>query len=950
MNYYSKIHKSKCRILEEEILWEKTVCKIWISDSNIVVTVPKEDLITIEEYGNKTEFDKNIYKSKTIAQAAAGKVTDAIASCGKKNNDDGVLLAPLESAVTPLPHQLNVLKKVIQSNPARFLLADEVGLGKTIEAGLVMQELKLRGLVKRVLIVVPTGLINQWISEMKVHFNEEFQHYVPSELANFSKYFTSLKTQFDLDNKNSDSEFNPWTLGNNIICPMDAIKPLVNRKGWSKEEIEKYNSERFLNVVNGGWDLVIIDEAHRVAGADPTVARYKLGWGLGQATPHILLLSATPHQGKSDAFHRLFTILDEDAFPDERHVTRKTIEPYLLRNEKRTTKDAQGNILFKPRRTKLTTVAWNQNHKLQSKLYEEVTEYIKEGYNSIERLSGSQKAAIGFLLVLIQRLVTSSTAAVAKTLNKRLSFLKGEVVEEQKTSTISAEDWEEMDGDKQVETSMSAKVINRGEIKYVASILQLAEKTLLEEVDVKTEKLLSLIYDLQVEENNTDLKVLIFTEFTATQQMLSAFLNQRGFKIAMINGSMPLEERYVNMKLFANEADIMIATEAGGEGLNLQFCHVIVNYDMPWNPMRIEQRIGRVDRIGQKKDVLAVNMMISDTVECRVREVIETKLQVILAELGVDKLGDILDSAEAGKVFEQIYTEAVKTDKVDAIDESMNKLKEKLKEVRKFEELYLPKCREVESGNIDYTHHPFPFWVEQMTINYVLSNNGKAQKNLDGWEIVWPDGEKQNSVVFSASDMEKFNDSNFLSVSYSKIKRILNNSPYGNNDYQCVININSLPESISGIWSLWEIEISNKYYSEKKVLPLFIHNNGKIFPSTAKAVWDLIISGDIEIIDLKNNYFDITEFKRNAENSFKTEYHEMLAEFNFKLDAEKIKKEKMFESKRNAINKVGIGNIRQSRVKSLEHERQNWLQEMEVSSSLIPCLNLLMIVQIKPKS
>jgi len=940
---YSKIHRCRCKIIEEETLWGQVTCNIWLPDKNEVVQVPKESLVPIE---SASINDPSKRKAELIYSVAAGRVADAISISGRKKIDENVLLAPLESAVTPLPHQLDVLQRTVKRNPVRFLLADEVGLGKTIEAGLIIQELKLRGLIKRVLIVVPTGLINQWISEMRVHFNEKFHLFVPKELAAFSKYFEATKEQLELEEEPGTEGFNPWMMGENVICPMDSIKPMKKRKGWNQKELERYNTERFLNVINAGWDLVVIDEAHRVAGADPSVARFKLGIGLGLSTPHILLLSATPHQGKSDAFHRLLSILDEEAFPDIESVNVNAIKPYLIRNEKRKVKDASGKLLFKPRCTNTITVTWNgKKHQLQKQLYNDVTEYIRTGYNLMKRLSGVKKTAVGFLLVLIQRLVTSSTKAVAATLERRLEVLKNGKAEF--IPTISEEEWEDMDGDQQNEqiidtTSFSHEI----EIKQVQSLLDSAKQVIAQETDVKTEKLLSLIYELQAKENDVNLKILIFTEFTATQKMLEIFLTNRGFSTTLINGSMSLDERTVSMRNFADDVRIMISTEAGGEGLNLQCCHVVINYDLPWNPMRIEQRIGRVDRIGQKHKVLAVNMLIGGTVEARVREVLEIKLRVICSELGIDKIGDILDSAEIGKVFEEIYSGAIRGNDVSSIDESLEKLREKLSEIKEFEELYLPVTTPSENNTVDYNHHPFPYWVEQMAVNYALSNDGKAEKHLYGWDIIWPDNERNESVVFSVGELEKYPNSIFLSVGDIKLKNLLDYQKFKRISEVSLLKCSSLPNSVVGTWSLWTIRLKNNFYDMFRVMPLFVHDNGKIFSATAHAVWDALIAEDFTITNTEPSGSK-EKLRVIAEQTFERIYSEMLGDFKSMLSQEKVKKERLFNSKFKAINKVGIDNIRTARLKVLNKEQNEWEKQLTFSHSVIPELRPVIILKVQ---
>mgnify|MGYP000175584080 CR=1 FL=1 len=240
----------------------------------------------------------------------------------------------------------------------------------------VMRELKLRGLAKRILVCAPKGLVSQWVSEMQTHFNESFQLMLPGE----------QKPQNEHDNI--------WSRYDQVVCPVDSIKPIESRKGWSLKQLNEYNKLRFDDLLAAGWDLIVIDEAHRLGGSTDQVARYKLGQGLAEAAPYLLLLSATPHQGKSDAFHRLMALLDAEAFPDVGSVTQERVQPFVVRTEKRIAIDGEGKPLFCPRQTEMVAVAWKAQHGLQRHLYEEVTEYIKEGYNQAQ---AKQQNAIGFL-------------------------------------------------------------------------------------------------------------------------------------------------------------------------------------------------------------------------------------------------------------------------------------------------------------------------------------------------------------------------------------------------------------------------------------------------------------------------------------------------------------------------------------------------------------------------
>ena len=202
---------------------------------------------------------------------------------------------------------------------------------------------------------------------------------------------------------------------------MDSVKPVESRKGRSLKQQAAYNQERFGDLVAAGWDLVIVDEAHRLGGSSDRVARFRLGLGLAEAAPYLLLLSATPHQGKTEAFYRLMSLLDVKAFPTANSVTRDRVQPYVIRTPKRLAIDAQGNPLFQPRHTKLMAIAWQPEHRDQKRLYDAVTDYAREGYNQAIK---QKQSYVGFLMILMQRLVTSSTRAIRVTLEKRLEALR----------------------------------------------------------------------------------------------------------------------------------------------------------------------------------------------------------------------------------------------------------------------------------------------------------------------------------------------------------------------------------------------------------------------------------------------------------------------------------------------------------------------------------------------
>ena len=389
--YFSPDHGQLCQVIESRTLWGETTCRVWLPGCDSVVRIPASRLQSVDSASTDSP-DHIAYVT------AAARVDDSLTH--------DVLLAPIESSVIPLPHQIRALSRAIAGDRVRYLLADEVGLGKTIEAGLILHELKLRGLAKRILVIAPKGLVTQWVAEMRTHFNEDFRLLIPSD---FSAYRRIAK------------EENIWQSHPQVVCPMDSVKPLEGRRGWAARQVDEYNKERFEDLVSAGWDLVVVDEAHRLGGSTDQVARFKLGHGLSEAAPYLLLLSATPHQGKTDAFHRLVSLIDTKAFPDVDSITRDRVQPYVIRTEKRRAITAEGEPLFKPRKTELAPVSWGEKHRDQRLLYEAVTEYVREGYNQAMH---EKRSYIGFLMILMQRLVVSSTSAIRTTLGRRLDVLE----------------------------------------------------------------------------------------------------------------------------------------------------------------------------------------------------------------------------------------------------------------------------------------------------------------------------------------------------------------------------------------------------------------------------------------------------------------------------------------------------------------------------------------------
>lgn len=920
---YSLRHHQFCRIVDVQTVWGETVCRVWLLDADSVASVPASELRPAGEAAPAG-------RAYLTYVATAARVADAVAH--------GALLAPMGSAVIPLPHQLYVLGRALSSRRVRYLLADEVGLGKTIEAGLVLRELKLRGLVERALVIAPRGLVKQWVAEMRTHFGEEFRLIEPG-------VFGALRQ--------IANEENLWKLHPLVVCPMDSIKPLERRRGWSAEQIAQYNRERFENLIAANWDLIIVDEAHRLGGSTEQVARVKLGRALAEAAPYLLLLSATPHQGKSDAFHRILSLLDAEAFPNAGSVTRERVAEYVIRTERKHAIDSDGAPLFKPRHTRLIPVRWEDRHREQRVLYDAVSAYVREGYNRAMR---EKRAYIGFLLLLFERLVTSSTRAIRCALERRLEVLRQPEEQLSLFPLIPEEDWAELDGQEQMELLLRSRLkALKNERAEVELLLEMARRTEQAGPDAKSEALLDWIYQLRQQEADPELKVLIFTEFVPTQQMLAECLSGRGFSVVCLNGSLSLEERQRVQEEFAGKAEILVSTDAGGEGLNLQFCHVVVNYDIPWNPMRLEQRIGRVDRIGQKKVVRALNLVLEDTVEYRVREVLEEKLEIILREFGADKTSDVLDSPE---IFDELYVQAM----LDP-ERAPAKVEEALERVRRLVEAARRDSAWIASSTLidpqgarQVLDHPLPHWIERMTISYLESHGGAAVRRGKLWDLRWPgpagDASMRN-VTFHSRDALEIPGATYIGLEDSRVRRLIERLPaFVPGQALAHVVVADLAAEIAGYWSLWRVRLHSLSAPAdqlgERIMPFFLHEDGRVLPPTARHIWDRLVAEDgvLECSPSTVPGSTLERMMRLAEEQARPLYQELVQRYSEKLQRMRDKGEYALSVRRQAISRVGLASVRAHRLALLEEEIRRWREQMKQREAVCPEFCLLVVVHV----
>ena len=806
----------------------------------------------------------------------------------KSETSEGIL-SKLSSGVIPLPHQLHVLNRAVSDNNVRYILADEVGLGKTIEAGLIIEELKARGLIKRILVVCPTGLVTQWNIEMEEKFGEKFRIILPEDYDTIRKI---------TDNDDVYGQFDQ------VISPMDSIKPLEKRIGWTEERIEQYNEERIYSIINSGWDLVIIDEAHRVAGSTGEVARYKLGNLLAAASPYLLLLTATPHNGKTEPFLRLIRLVDEKAFPNMKAVVKEQVAPYVIRTEKREAIDNNGNLLFKNRNTHIVELHWDERHSQQRKLYEMVSSYVSKNYNKALRNRGKNMWVI-FLLIMMQRLVTSSTTAVRQSLQKRIKILEEQAF---RYESMTEAEFVEIDLEENMEEAIAAISMDiKSEIEDLNQIVAVAQQAEYQYLDVKVEPLLSIVDDIFAEDKNR--KLIIFTEFVATQQYLSKLLKDRGYSTSLLNGSLSIEERNLVLAEFREETNILISTDAGGEGLNLQFANYMINYDLPWNPMKIEQRIGRVDRIGQLRDVEIYNFVLADTVETRVKDVLEEKLSVILREIGIDKYADVLDSETAGVNFTDAYLNSIRNPRnieynIKPIEED---LRTQVKNTLRIKDL----IRE-DKDLTEFIGADTSFDIEaalRSMIAYYESSIGNPVLPIETYGI-----NDERIIKHLKKEIRQDEHSKLLSIS-----------------------IKDFPNE-KGWFMLWHLSVAPDG-TGGKTIPVFINENGVLRPLAGKRIWDAILD-DQRVISVSEGAAVTSEaldtLTKASQDYAYDVFSDMRAEYDRKIDENHRKYDYALSLRFDAASRIGIENIRNHKLNSLAQEKEQMEAQYRQSKQICP--------------
>ncbi|MDP2823725.1 MAG: SNF2-related protein [Sulfuritalea sp.] len=566
--------------------------------------------------------------------------------------------------VDPLPHQLEAVYEYFMKLPRiRFLLADDPGAGKTIMAGLLIKELKIRGLVKRVLIITPASLTFQWQRELKDKFRENFEIIRSDVLrANYGS--------------------NPWQEKDQVITSVSWVSRVEDAKE---------------SLLRSRWDLIIVDEAHKMSAysSEKKTLAYQLGESLADMTDHYLLMTATPHKGDPKNFCLFLNLLDRDVYGDissledamERHEA-----PFYLRRVKEALvtfpEPETGHVKALFTRRNVTTTEFQISEE-ELDFYDRLTRYVEDQSIKAAADDSARGRALAFTMAMLQRRFASSLYAVRRSLermrDKRERILKDpEAYRQEQVNKRLPEDFDDLTDEEQQDIISQLEdvvadidpIALREEISELSKLISHARELETREIETKLVALKELLTTQGVFAD-PKMKLLVFTEHKDTLDYLAGDgrdgrpmgkLREWGLSLTQIHGGMKIGDRdSPGTRIFAERdfresAQVLVATEAAGEGINLQFCWLMINYDIPWNPVRLEQRMGRIHRYGQEKDCLIFNFVSTNTREGRVLHKLFERIEAIQDDLDPKRtgkifnvLGDVFPANQLEKMLRDMY-------------------------------------------------------------------------------------------------------------------------------------------------------------------------------------------------------------------------------------------------------------------------------------------------------
>lgn len=619
--------------------------------------------------------------------------------------------------IDPLPHQIHLVHHILASGNYNWLIADDVGLGKTIEVGLLLSALRQRGEARRILLITPAGLTRQWQEEMDIKFN----------IDTFRIYGEDIEI----------NEPRHWKMYDQVIGSMDRFKQPEHLDSLLQAE---------------HWDIIIVDEAHRLSRRQygykfESSQRYEMIKALRSRTESLLLLTATPHQGKQDSFIGLLELLHPER---RRELMTLSVNPQIIgdmvfRNYKADVTDLEGNFIFFGKTVRKLEVPASEE---AIQFDKNLKNYLYKGYAAESESGETTAKAIGFVMTVYRKLAASSVAAIYQALRRRRDRLSGKNKGE---IEIGRDERFEGEFEEIRIATENAEPFFEGEREILESLIQ--EASQLRSRDLKIKAFIDGLVNSVLAVNPKE-KILIFSEYRSTQEWLREALSEHfgTDSTVLIHGGMGMKERRIAIEDFESieGAQFLVSTEAGGEGINLQHrCHILVNYDLPWNPMRLVQRVGRLYRYGQQKRVIVFNVHQSQTADDKVLNILYDRLDAVAADMATleareynesmkeDVLGQLADLVEVEEILHEAGQQAV-----ERTQERIEKALERAKDATsKQQELFSHASgfnpREM-SGELQITNSHLQSFVDGMCTILGIEILERTHKGLV-WELRLPE-------------------------------------------------------------------------------------------------------------------------------------------------------------------------------------------------------------------
>lgn len=768
-----------------------------------------------------------------------------------------------------LPHQVVLTHKIAIAGPRRFLIADEVGLGKTIETALVLRELASRGELNRALMVVPAGLVNNWHRELNEVFNLNFE-------------------VFGSEGDVSDRKTNAFKKHNLLIASIDTLKRPARVKNL---------------LAAPKWDLVVFDEAHhctayKQGGKAKKTQNYKLAEALRDHARDLILLSATPHQGDHYRFWKLIQLLDPSLFKNELEMVeeRHRLNPYIYRRTKADACRPDGSTLFA--RRWVHTEAFSMSD-VERQFYQQLNEYLRDGF-ALAKKQGSKGRALGFVMTIFQKIAASSFAAVHRTLRRRLIALtvhEGLIHDENLDIDLRDEAFnaaksyicrEFQLGNDQMSMLEAERILNELKRKQLKKIneeeLALASDTFSDELttqaaedaamnavayalpeerqrivqlleqfpDVQETKVEKLISALGVLWNqNPKERVVIFATYLGTVEMLGKEIDQAypGQGVVVLKGGDHGSKTAAEKRFKQPEGPrVMICTAAGREGINLQHARILFNFDLPWNPMDMEQRIGRIHRYGQKDTAQVYNLVLGDTIEGKIFLLLDDKLKDIALALGkVDEKGNVAEDLRSqilGQLqetinYQKLYAEALSDPSLKRTQLELNAAMTNASEARDaVSELF----QELDQFSLD-EYQPLSD-VDKSMQQLIRFTSACAELDKGSFErdtetYVFTDT-SANKIVFTTDREQALEHDNveILGLDHPRIEKWLREyRTLPAEQIACAVTGKDLPQ---GILTIWEIETHNeKGHAIRSIIKIGMTDAGERLVSLERLADDL---------------------------------------------------------------------------------------------------------------